>query len=110
MSSENPVPNPTIQSEPGGSHIEPEFSNMPKANNVHKDVVVFAKIDDLLRKVNELAAKVPKTSDRMGFVAGICPEEHAESEDIIRKLQRVTLLSLVVCYMQRHTSGTLILI
>ena len=44
-----------------------------KSSNTTDDDGVFEKIDDFLWKVNELAAEVPTTFDRLSCIAGIFP-------------------------------------
>ncbi|VAH79224.1 unnamed protein product [Triticum turgidum subsp. durum] len=52
-----------------------------KSSNAMEDDGVFEKIDEFLQKVNELAAEVPTTSDRLSCIAGIFPEDHGPREE-----------------------------
>lgn len=74
-----------VQVEPGCSKIANEAFKGPKSSTILKDGVAFAKIDDFLWKVNELAAEVTTTSDRLGCIAGIFPEGHGPSEEAIKE-------------------------
>ena len=104
------APKQHAQDEAGCSQNEDIAFKVQKSSNAMEDDGVFEKIDDLLRKVNELAAEVPTTFDCLSCIAGIFPEGHGPREESMKEATSVMLLSLVVYGARHHTFAPLLTI
>ena len=79
------APKQHAQDEAGCSQNADVAFKVQKSSNAMEDDGVFTKIDGLLRKVDELAAEVPTTSDRLGCIAGIFLEGHGPREESMKE-------------------------